>query len=232
MRKMMIPLVVLALTTTASPGQDSPQAPLIYVTGDAQQKAQPDLAIVNLGVVTQARSVAEARQQNAVRMQAIMDAIRKLGVPAQDISSTRLNVTPQYDYQEKRNPPPIVGYSMSHQVTVRLEDIDKLSDVLDGALAAGANSVNSLDFTLKDARKLRIAAYDEAVRDARSKAEALAKAAGVQLGGIRMLRESGGTVMPLRHQVAMMAGAKFETPIQSGEVTVQVNVEIQFEIKQ
>ncbi|MBI3940384.1 MAG: SIMPL domain-containing protein [Acidobacteria bacterium] len=234
MRKSIIRLALLAATASTGSAQEMPRIPLILVTGEAHLNASPDLAIANLGVATQAKTVAEAREQNALRMQAVLEAVRKAGVLPQNISTTHFSVTPQYDYQEKRNPPRIAGYHVGNQITVKLEAIEKISDVLDAALAAGANNVSSLDFTLKDPKKLRIAAYDEAVKDARSKAQALAQAAGVQLGAIHLMRESGGAPMPIRREIGLVAAsmAKPETPIESGEITVQVNVEIQFEIRQ
>lgn len=211
--------------------QEVPRIPLLYVTGEAQLKVPPDLVIATLGVATEAKSVAEAREQNAVHMQAVIEAVKKLGVAPRDISTTRFTVTPQYEFGEKRNPR-IVGYNVSNQITVKLEAIETISELLDAALAAGANTVGNLNFTVKDPRALRSATYDEAVRDARSKAEALAKAAGIRLGDIHLLRESSGSVMPMRREIPMLTASKAETPIESGEVTVQVTVEMQFEITQ
>lgn len=214
---------------------NSPKIPLIYAMGEARLEIPPDMVIVNLGVMTQAKTVAEARQQNAARMQTAVDAVKKLGIPAQKISTTQFSVAPQYDYSEKRNPPRIVGYNVSNQITIKLEQIEKISDVIDTSLAAGANHVQSLEFTLKDPRALRRSAYTEAVKDARAKAEALADAAGIQLGKVFLLRESGGPI-PIRRaydQLAMAGKAgEASTPIESGMVTVQVSVEVQFEIKQ
>ncbi|MBI2822231.1 MAG: SIMPL domain-containing protein [Acidobacteria bacterium] len=234
MLKSVLRLTVLVGLFGAALAQEPSRIALIYVTGHAEVTAPPDIAVVSLGVTTQAVTVAEAREQNAARMQAVIEAVKKLGVPPQEITTSRFSVTPQYDYREKRNPPRITGYNVSNQIAVRLEAIDKISDVLDGALAAGANDISNLNFTLKDPRKLRVAAYDEAVGDARSKAETLARAAGVQLGEIYLIRESGGVPLPVRRAMAMeaMAVAKTETPVESGEITVQVSVEIQFRIKQ
>ncbi|HEY2931695.1 MAG TPA: SIMPL domain-containing protein [Acidobacteriota bacterium] len=231
-------LVCLGLFLTVAPclAQEGPvRPPLLYVTGEAQLKAPPDRAVVNLGVETRGKTVAEAREQNAQSMSAVINAVKKLGVPAADITTTRFKVSPQYDYQEKRTPPRIVGYSVSNQVSVKLDQIEKISEVVDAGLAAGANNVAGLDFMLKDPRTLRTTAYRDAVSDARSKATALASAAGVQLGRIYLLRESGGSVIPIRQGVmmeAMAMKASTPTPIESGEITIHVTVEIQFEIKQ
>jgi hypothetical protein len=235
MRKATIGLVLLLATTGRGVAQETTtRTPLIYVTGEARLKAPPDLAIANLGVTTQAKTVADAREQNAQRMQAVVEAVKKTGVPAQAISTSRFSVTPQYDYQEKRTPPRILGYNVSNQITVRLDAIEKISELLDSALAAGANSVNDLDFTLKDMKNLRAAAYDEAVKEARAKAQTLAQAAGVQLGAIHLIRESGGMPIASGRVFAMGAsGARAaETPVETGEITVQASVEMQFEIKQ
>ena len=235
MRQWIIAAAVSIGVFTQGLAQDAAEVPLIYVTGEAEVKAVPDLLIVSLGVATQARTVAEAREQNAQRMQSVTDAVKKLGIPAGDISTSHFAVNPQYDYQERRTPPRIVGYSVSNQATVRLEDIDRASDLLDRALEAGANSIGNLTFTVKDPAKLKVTAYEQAVRDAQSKAQILARAAGVQVGKIHRLRESGGSPVPVMREFALMAAAPMEkrdTPIEPGEVTVQVRVEIQFEIRQ
>jgi uncharacterized protein YggE len=235
MRKWMFVLMLLAGAGIAR-AQEPARIPLIYVSGEAQLEAPPDLVIINLGVVTQAKTVGEARTQNAERMDAVAGAIKRLGVPPAQIATTRFSVTPQYDYQERRSPPRILGYSVSNQLTVRQEDLDKVSEVLDAALQAGANDVGSVTFTLKEPGKLKLAAYEEAVRDAQSRAQALARAAGVQLGKIYVLRESGGMPVPVRSEFRMMAMAESAdqkaTPMEPGEVNVQVRVEIQYEIKQ
>ena len=235
MRKWMLcPAIWIGALSFAAAQETARTPPLILVNGEAQLTAAPDLVVVTLGVTTQGRGVAEAREQNASRMQAVIDAVKRSSTPSPEISTTRFAVTPQYDYQERRNPPRITGYNVSNQVTVKLAAIDKISDLLDAALAAGATDVGSLEFTLKDSRKLRMEAYEEAVRTARSKAQALAQAAGVQLGPVHLIRESGGSLMPMRREMLMMSApvAKTDTPIESGEVTVQVNVEIQYEIRQ
>ncbi len=234
MRKSVAFLFTIFFSNNIAAAQDIPRIPLIYTTGEARLEVPPDMVIITLGVTTQAKTVAEAREQNAVRMQAVVDAIKQLSIPAANVSTTRFNVTPQYDYQEKRNPPRIAGYNVTNQVTVKLEQIEKVSQLVDASLTAGANTVNSLEFTLKDTRGLRRSAYTEAVRDARNKAEALASAAGVQLGKIYLIRESGGPV-PVRRgyeTLAMASKTEAPTPIESGQVTIQVTVEIQFEIKQ
>ncbi|HEY3129204.1 MAG TPA: SIMPL domain-containing protein [Acidobacteriota bacterium] len=234
MRKFNIFISSLLFFSHIAAAQENPRIPLIYTTGEAKLEVPPDMVVISLGVTTQAKTVAEAREQNSVRMQAVVDAIKQLNIPTANILTTRFNVSPQYDYQEKRNPPRIVGYNVTNQVTVKLEQIEKVSQVVDASLAAGANTVNSLEFTLKDPRGLRRSAYTEAVRDARNKAEALAAAAGVQLGKIYLIRESGGPV-PIRRAyetLAMASKTETPTPIESGQVTIQINVEIQFEIKQ
>ena len=231
---MLCPVILIGALSLAAAQETTRTPPLILVNGEAQLTAAPDLVVVTFGVTTQSRGVAEAREQNASRMQAVIDAAKRSSAPPPEISTTRFTVTPQYDYQERRNPPRITGYSVSNQVTVKLAAIDKVSDLLDAALAAGATDVGNLEFTLKDPGKLRIEAYEEAVRAARSKALALASAAGVQLGAVHLIRESGGSLMPMRREMLMMqsAVAKADTPVESGQVTIQVNVEIQYEIRQ
>jgi uncharacterized protein YggE len=235
MRKWMLCLAILIGALSLATAQETARTPpLILVNGEAQLTAAPDLVVLTLGVTTQGRGVAEAREQNASRMQAVIDAAKRSSAPPPEISTTRFTVMPQYDYQERRNPPRIAGYSVSNQVTVKLAAIDRISDLLDAALAAGATDIGNLEFTLKDPRKLRMGAYEEAVRTARSKALALALAAGVQLGPVHLIRESGGSLLPMRREIMMTSAAftKADTPVESGEVTVQVNVEIQYEIRQ
>ena len=189
---------------------------LVTVTGEATVAVAPDTAMIRLGVSTQEKTAREASEANARQMTAVLAAIKDTGVADRDIQTSRLSLQPQYD-PNKSGTARLTGFQASNQVTVRIRDIDKLPTVLDRAITAGANEMSGIEFVVSEQSKLLDQARDDAIADARRKAELYAKAAGAKLGRVVSITEEGSAPPPRPIQ-ALRAGA---VPIAPGEQTLK-----------
>jgi uncharacterized protein YggE len=198
---------------------------LVTVTGEATVAVAPDTAMIRLGVGTQEKTAREASEANARQMTAVLAAIKDTGVADRDIQTSRLSLQPQYD-PNKSGTARLTGFQASNQVTVRIRDIDKLPAVLDRAITAGANEMSGIEFVVSEQSKLLDQARDEAIADARRKAELYAKAAGAKLGRVVSITEEGSAPPPRPIQ-ALRAGA---VPIAPGEQTLKAIVTVSYEL--
>ena len=168
---------------------------LVTVTGEATVAVAPDAAVIRIGVTSQDKTAREASDANAKQMTAVLAAIKDTGIAERDIQTSRLSLQPQYDSSKSGNAR-LTGFQANNQVTVRIRDIDKLATVLDRAIAAGANEMSGIEFVVSEQSKMLDQARDDAIADARRKAELYAKAAGAKLGNVVSISEEGPA--PLR----------------------------------
>jgi uncharacterized protein YggE len=217
----------LACSTETSVVMPDQQAPGVSVTGEGSAFGEPDVAVVTLGVEAQADSVGVARDQAATSMDAMLGALKDGGVEEKDIQTARFSVQPLYDFTDGRQI--LRGFAVSNIVTAKIREIDATGDLLDAAIIAGGDlaRVDSLQFTIDDPSQLEEQARVEAMGDARSKAEALAQAGGVDLGEPRSISEGGGAVpVTFEGAGAFQAADEARTPIELGELEVRVNVQV------
>lgn len=226
--------MVLATTLFAVPqiaAAQTPPAPrTITMAGHGEARAVPDTAMVSAGVHAQAPTAAAALAANTTRMQAVMAALQKQGVPDKDIQTSNFSISPQYA-NGNGEAPRITGYQANNQVEVRLEDVRKVGAVLDALVSAGANQMNGLSFSIRDDAALLAKARSAAVEEARLKAETFAKAAGVSLGAILSIGESGGAMPPRPMYAAPMMARDKAVPVALGEQSVDADITITWEIK-
>jgi len=198
---------------------------LVTVTGEATIAVAPDTAMMRIGVSSQDKTARDASETNAKQMTSVLNAIKGAGVADRDIQTSRLSLQPQYD-PNKGGTARLTGFQASNQVTVRIRDIDKLPAILDRAISAGANEMSGIEFVVSEQSKLLDQARDDAIADARRKAELYAKAAGAKLGHVVSITEEGSTPPP-RPMQAMRAGA---VPIAPGEQTLRAMVTVSYEL--
>ncbi|HEY4588906.1 MAG TPA: SIMPL domain-containing protein [Thermoanaerobaculia bacterium] len=208
--------------------------PILTVSGTGQARVAPDQATVRLGVLAQGASAREAQERVNRSAQAVLDAIRKAGIPAERIQTTGLSLSPQYAQGRGDQGPRITGYQASNTVTVLVEDLSKVGPVIDAGLTSGANNLDGVDFGLRKDDAARAAALTDAVQSARVKAEALARALRVKLVEIVEVAEGGVSIAPppspFRGRVALAAEAMTATPVSAGEVGVEASVTIRWRI--
>jgi uncharacterized protein YggE len=227
---------VAALALSALPAladQDFPAA--ISVSGEATISAPPDLAQIDAGVASDAKTAREASEANNAAMSKVLSALKAAGINDKDYQTSRLSLQAQYapNRQASSAPGPsvVTGYHASNRVTIRLRDIAKVASVIDTLVAAGANDIGGINFTISEASKLLDKAREEAVADARRKAEIYAKAAGVTLGIPLSISEAGSAMPVFRSKMAMPMAAT-SVPIAQGEETLSVSVSVTWAIKQ
>ena len=221
-------IVLLGAPALAQTPADYPAA--ISVTGEAQISVPPDLATVDAGVATDARTAREASDANNAAMGKVLTALKSANIDAKDVQTSRLSLQPQYA-PNRSGPSPVVGYRASNRVTVRIHDVSKVANVVDVLVGAGANDIGNIAFAVSQASKLLDDARAQAIADARRKAEIYAKAAGVTLGAPLSISEEGAPQPMFRAKMAApMATAP--TPIAQGEETLSISVAVTWAIKQ
>lgn len=198
---------------------------LVTVTGEVTVAVAPDAAVIRIGVTSQDKTAREASEANAKQMTAVLAAIKDTGIADRDVQTSRLSLQPQYD-PNKSGTARLTGFQATNQVTVRIRDIDKLPVFLDRAIAAGANEMSGIEFVISEQSKLLDRARDDAIADARRKAELYAQAAGSKLGPVVSITEEGSATTPRPIQ-AMRAGA---VPIAPGEQTLRATVTVSYEL--
>jgi len=207
--------------------EDAPVA-AISVTGEAQISAAPDLVQIDAGVTTEAKTAREASDANNAAMGKVLLALKGAGIEEKDFQTSRLSLQPQY--APNRAPPnAIVGYQASNRVTVTLRDVSKAAALVDTLVGAGANTIGGISFMVSQPSKLLDEAREQAIADARRKAEIYAKAAGVTLGAPLSISEEGAQAPPQFRR--MSAGMAAAAPIAQGEETLHVTVSVSWSIK-
>lgn len=207
----------------------------ITVDGQGEATAAPDTAMINSGVTTQAATARDALDANSKAMQELIAALKDAGIEEKDIQTSNFSVNPNYVYSDARDengysrPPKIDGYQVSNTVTVRVRDLDSLGAILDKSVTVGANTINGISFSVADPKDLLDQARTAAVKDARAKAELYAEAAGVKLGDIESISESQGFSGPQPQVMYARAEAAPSVPVQSGELSFSVTVNMQWE---
>lgn len=219
-------LGALALPAAAA---DPAGPPVLTVTGEGSASAAPDIAVVSLGVVSEAATAQDALAANARDMNAVVDTITAAGIDKKDVATSGLFVEPVYSDPSKdpSGLSKITGYRVSNQVTVRIRDIETSGTLLDKVITAGANRVNGISFEIGKSEGLRDQAVKAAIAEARRRAELMAEAAGLALGAIQSISASEGGGPPVFRAMAMkdMAGAA-PSPVLGGtqEITASATI--------
>ena len=211
-----------------TPGSGQDWVPEINATGTGEVKVTPDRATIILGVETNGATAAEAGAENATKQSAVISALRRAGVAESDISTVSYTMTPDVQYNDSTRVSRVVGYTARNMVQVQVKDIAKVGNYIDAALTAGANGVNSLDFSSSRQEELRRTALRSAIQSACQDATAMAEAAGGRLGALiqAVSNSSGGYPQPRpMYSARAMADVQSATPIQAGELTMSVTVQ-------
>ncbi len=214
--------------TTAASGVQGP--PAIMVTGNGLVTIVPDIAYINIGVHSEAQEVAEALEMNNGQAQAIASALGELGVDSKDIQTTAFNVYPMQEYGPMGE---IVNtkYAVDNVVYVTVRDLSNLGSMLDAVVKAGANTINSISFDTQNKEAAYAEARTLAVKNAKLQAQALAEAAGVQLGKILSLSVYSSSPMPVYDVKAYSGLGGAQVPVAAGQISISVDASMSFEIK-
>jgi uncharacterized protein len=201
----------------------------ISVSASGTVAAEPDLAQISTGVVSEGDTAKDAIARNSATMAKVVDGLKAAGIPARDIQTATLNVEPRYTQAKDGRPPVINGYRVVNQVRITVRDVKKLGDLLDQVIALGANQVSGITFEVSNAETLKDEARKQAMANAKRRAELFATAAGVQLGGVLQISETAGEVA--RPMFAARGLAAAPVPIEAGTRVLGVEVTVVYALK-
>ncbi len=220
--------VVLVSLVLAGCGAAAPAQPrTLVVTGTGKVEVAPDLVTVNLGVQTVGEDIAQVVAENNRRSQRVQQAVLALGVAQEDVRTISFNVSPQEQYDETGNPTGVTVYWVDNTVTVTLRQVDRLGELLQAAVDAGANTIQGVSFSVDDPSAAEAEARQLAMQDARARAEMLAQAAGAALGEPVSINTSVFVPSPYAGGIGGGGGV----PVSPGMAEVQVQVYVTYELK-
>ncbi len=233
---------LLALSACAAPavaqssGNSQEQPRTISVTGNGVAYGKPDIATAQIGVQSRSTDPAQAVDDATAKMNAILAALKGLGIDEKDIQTTNFSVSVQQDVNpETGQLKDTFTYVVDNTVTVTVRDLGKVGDVLGKAVGAGANSIYGVNFTVSDQAALEAEARDKAMADAKARAEQLAKAAGVTLDAPMNISEYSSGPIPYaadyRAAPALGVGGGAPVPVSTGQIQVNLQVSVTYVIK-
>jgi uncharacterized protein YggE len=220
-------LVVLALAAIVPvQAQTTTRPRFVRSVGEGVASGKPDQARIDFSVVTQAATAQEASSQNADKTTAVLNALRQVLGPNADVRTVNYYLAANY----RSDGTAIVGFTASNTVQATVNDISIPGKLIDAAIAAGANRVDSLRFSIKDDLPLRREALRLASIQARQRADSIALGLGVRLGSVLDAQEGYSTVTPLDVRGPGLAAAT--TPVEAGSVDVHATITLDIEITQ
>jgi len=225
---------MLATAGVAS-AAEAPQR-LVSVTGSGEVKAQPDMAYVTLGVEARKPTLAAARTEVNAAVERLLALTRELKIEPKFVDSTRLQVQPDYRWDEKASKQVLLGYVVNRQIEVEVHDLDRLGTLLEKSVSAGVNQLGGARLDSSRRKELEREALTKAVDDARLNADALARAAGAKLGLVQSISAAGTMPVPMYAQKAMSVAAappmadEADQSYQPSEMKFTANVSAQFEL--
>ena len=213
------------------------------MTGQSSISLEPDLAILDIGVESLEKTVAEARVEAAQAMDAMLAVLANWGVGDKDIQTRSLTIRPQYDYMEvikegvRTSEQVLTGYRVRNTASVKLRNLDDVGPIIDEVADAGGDStrIDGIRFTVEETEPFEDQLRREAVADAQAKAQRFAELTGVSLGDLVFITEIGGGVPVLAgfaEEARVMAmAAQPATSVSGGELELQMAVQAVFSIR-
>ncbi len=212
----------------------SPAERTISITGSGKAVLTPDIAYIYLGVNTQATDAKKAVSDNNTESAAVVNALKSAGIASKDIQTTNFSIMPQQQYDKDGNLTGIL-YVVDNTVYVTVRDLSKIGDLLDAAVKAGANNVNSISFDVADRAAALSQARKAAMDDAKNQASELAQAAGVTLGDVQSISiNSNPTPIPYFASAKAAGNAVAAAPsvsVEPGQLTITVDVSVVYNIR-
>ena len=236
----LLPLTAIFSVATAC-SHKAPAATRVTVTGEANLKARPDAAVIVLSVVTQNPQALNAQQENARKSDAVIHAVQDSAGANAEIKTSDYSLQPRYDYRDN-NLPKIIGYDARNSVSITMSDLNGVGEVIDVASTAGANSVESVSFILRENSPARGQTLATATQQAMGKAESIAQAMGGRV--LRVVEEQEGApghpgeldnfANRAADSLALdmsLARKTIPTPVEAGSLNVRSQVQLIVEIE-
>jgi uncharacterized protein YggE len=202
----------------------------VTVVGHGEVKGKPDTATIQIGVETEAAVAKDALAKNTEEAAALQAKLKELGVAESDMQTSNFSIYPTYGTDGRQ----ITGYHVSNSVIVKIRALDQAGTLLDQVVQAGANSISSITFSVEDPNALLGQAREQAIQDAKARAEQLAKAGGAAVGDVLVITENVGAQppvpMPRMADAAAVAESK-AVPVQPGEQSFSVDVQVTYQLR-
>lgn len=238
MKKSLLALALaaaVALPAISARADDMPPPPRIIVTGEGEAAVAPDLALLSLSVMREAKTAREAMDANNDAMAAVIAAMKSFGIEDRDLQTAGIQINPRYNYTNKPDgtqEAELAAYQVTNTLSVRIRDLAKTGEVLDRAVTLGVNQGGSISFSNDDPSKTITEARKNAVANAMEKAKTLAEAAGVNIGRVLEISDQNYAPSPMPIEAkAFDAAAPRAVPVQAGENSYRVQVNMIFELK-
>ena len=215
-------------------GNLSGQQEGIWVTGEGKVQADPDIAILSLGVQAQALTAADAQAQVSQGMDGVMQVLKGQGIAEKDIQTQYYTITQLTRWNDSKQVPEVTGYQVTNSVSARIRDVSKTGPVIDAVVAAAGDliRINNVSFDINDATQFNDAARKLAIANAKAKAQQIASESGVKLGKITYITESISYPGPIYRTFAAAdsAAPMPVTSINPGQLDITSNVQIVYSI--
>lgn len=204
----------------------------VSFNGEGKVKAAPDTAKVEIGLVTEGKDSITVQNENTSKMNAVIKFLKGQGIKDEDLKTSAYNLSPKYDYSNGKSK--LSGYVINQMLTVTVRDLTKTGKILDGAVASGANQVNSISLFVDKPDELKNKAREEAVKQARAQALATSKIAGFRLGRIVGFSENTMGEPPMYYRAMEakgMGGGGDSSQIEPGSQEIKINVVLTYIVK-
>ena len=227
-------LGALSLSAVAAFAEDArPREAVITVTGEGRAEIAPDMAVIELGVVKDAKTAREALDANNAAMREVLEALKEAGIAERDLQTSGFTINPQYRYPQDSSggsqPPELTGFQVANTLSVRIRDLARLGEILDRSVTLGVNQGGGIRFTNDKPDAEVSEARREAVADAMAKAKELTDAARVGLGRVLEMSETTQRAEPMPMMRTMAKDFAAEAvPVAAGENSYSVVVNVTF----
>lgn len=236
MNRTMLALALAASVALPSVGAraDTLPPPRIIVMGEGEATVSPDMALLSLSVMREARTAREALDANNDAMAAVIAAMKEFGIEDRDLQTAGIQINPRYNYTNKPDgtqEAELAAYQVTNTLSVRIRDLAKTGEILDKSVTLGVNQGGGVSFANDDPSEVITEARKKAVADAMAKARTLADAAGVSVGRVLEITDQSFAPPPMPIEAKAFDGAAAAVPVQAGESAYKVQVSVTFELK-
>jgi uncharacterized protein len=203
----------------------------IVLNGKGSVDRAPDIAMITVGVSVEAETASTAMSQQTAKMNGVFNAVKAAGIADRDMQTSNLSLNPVYDYPNNQRPR-LTGYNASNQITIRVRDLKNLGKTLDAVVKGGGNTINGVSFSIDKPESYQNEARVAAIKDAVAKAELYASAVGYKVKRIVTVSEIDYMPRPVPMMARMQVNqdAAESTPVAAGEVSLEQQVSVTFEL--
>ncbi len=224
---------LLSVSAYAQERERRPLPPSVTVTGEGIVTAEPDVAEIEIGVVTEAKAAPQASKENAAKLAKVIAEVKKLLGPGDELKTIGYSLNPNYRYPREGGKPELTGYTATNVVRVRTGALQGVGSLIDTATQSGANKIQRLVFTLKDEDAAKREALRNATAKAKSKAEDVARALGLKIARVLSVNEGEQAFRPVMRELragAVMAQEAAPTPVEAGTIQIRSTVTLTAEL--